>query len=111
MSFTHATITHSFENADGTPASGAITFTLTKRMTNGALTIVPAEITASLSPEGKISQTLTSNKDAGTVPEDTEWRVDFRVLGAPTETFFITVPSGGGEHDLGSLLPNQPIGG
>lgn len=114
MSFTTRTITHTFENADGTPASGSITFTLLGRMTNGSTTIVPAEITASLDGSGNLSQSLTSNQDSGTLPQDVQWRVDFRITatGSPvTETFTIVVPPGPGSTDLGSLLPQQPIGG
>lgn len=113
MSFSSCTITHNFENADGTAASGSITFGLTKRMTNGTTTIVPAEITANLNGSGALSQALTANNDPGTLPADAQWRVDFRILssGAPvTETFFITVPTGGGSADLGSLLPQEPYG-
>ena len=113
MAFTTRTITHTFEAADGSGASGTITFALTKRMTNGTTTIVPSEITATLT-NGALSQALTSNQDSGTVPQDSQWRVDFRIStnGAPlTETYYITVPPGPGSTDLGSLLPQQPIGG
>lgn len=114
MAFTTRTITHTFVNADGTPASGSVTFTLTKRMTNGATTIVPAEVVAALSASGQLSQALTANNDPGTTPADAQWRVDLRLAtpGAPlTEAFYVTVPSGTGAIDLGSLLPQQPIGG
>ena len=114
MAFSTRTITHTFENADGTPASGTITFGLTKRITNGTTTIVPAEITANLNASGQLSQVLTANNDPGTLPADSMWRVDFRIAtpGAPvTETFYITVPTGAGTVDLGSLLPQSPNGG
>ena len=52
-----------------------------------------------------------ANNDPETTPADSQWRVDFRILGAPAETFYIIVPTGGGTVDLGSLLPQQPIGG
>lgn len=104
-------ITHSFKNSDLTPASGSITFALTKRITNGTETIVPSEITSPLSATGELSQELTANTDAETVPGDSEWRVDFRIIGASQETFFIVVPPGPGSTDLGSLLPKQPQGG
>jgi hypothetical protein len=109
--FSSVTVTHTFSNADLTPASGSIEMSLTKRMTCGSTTIVPASITANLNSEGKLSQALTANNDAGTVPEDSQWRVDFRILGAEQETFYIVVPTGGGTVDLGSLLPQQPQGG
>jgi hypothetical protein len=111
MAFSAAVITHSFTNADLTAASGSITFTLTGRMTNGTTTLVPASITANLDGSGNLSQSLTSNVDVGTLPGDTQWRVDLRVLGASEETFFVTVPTGGGTVDLGSLLPSsQQVG-
>ena len=111
MSFSQCTITHAVTNADDTPASGSITFTLSGRMTNGTTTIVPAAITANLNSSGQLSQALYSNVDTGTVPQDTNWRVDFRILGAEAETFFIIVPTGGGSVDLGSLLPGaQQVG-
>lgn len=111
MSFSTCLITHTFENADGTPASGTIEFTLSKRITNGTTTLVPASVTANLNSQGQLSQALTSNVDQGTVPTDSQWRVDFRILGASPETFFIVVPTGGGSADLGSLLPQGPLGG
>jgi hypothetical protein len=111
VSFSQATISHSFENADGTAASGSITFQLSKRITNGTTTIVPAEITANLNGSGALSQALTSNVDVGTVPSDSTWIVSMRILGASVEEFSIVVPTGGGTVDLGSLLPQQPIGG
>lgn len=111
MAFTTQTITHKFENADGTAASGSIEFTLSGRMTNGTTTIIPASITANLDSNGNLSQALTSNSDAGTVPTDQQWRVDIRLLGASEEQFWITVPVGPGTTDLGPLLSQSPLGG
>jgi hypothetical protein len=111
MAFTEATITHTVKNADGTAGSGSIEFTLTKRMTNGTTTVLPSAITANLNSSGELSQKLLANNDAETVPGDAQWRVDFRLLGDLQESFLITVPTGGGTKDLGSLLPKQPRGG
>ena len=115
MAFSTRTITHTFTGADGSAAAGSITFALTKRITNGTTTILPAEITATLDANGNLSQVLTANTDTGTMPQDSEWRVDWRISstsGAPvTESFWIVVPAGSGAVDLGSLLPQQPIGG
>ena len=111
MAFTQSTITHTFLNADQTPASGSVELTLTKRITNGSTTLVPASITANLNVSGQLSQSVTSNVDSATIPTDSQWRVDLRLLGAPVETFFVTVPVGPGTVDLGSLLPQQPLGG
>lgn len=111
MSFTTREVTHRFRNADGTAASGSITFWLTKRMSQIGETLVPAEITANLTEEGALAQSLTANNDTGTVPGDAQWRVDMRVLGAEQEQFFITVPAGSGPIDLMTLLPQQSLGG
>lgn len=115
MAFTEATVTHTFKNADGTPASGSIIFTLSERMTNGGVTIVPATVTANLNAEGKLSQKLTANNDTTTTPQHARWRVDFHIIGEPEPPmpleYFITVPTGGGEVDLGGLLPQQTTGG
>lgn len=111
MAFSQATITHTFENADGTPASGSIEFSLTKRMSQVGQTIVPGSITANLNAQGQLAQNLTANTDAATIPQDAQWRADFRILGAEEESFWIVVPSGGGTVDLFSLLPQAPLGG
>lgn len=106
MAFTQTTVTHTFENADGTAASGSITFSLLDIMTNGAMSLVPAEITANLSGSGVLSQALTSNLDTGTAPATTQWRVDLRILGASQQSFFIVVPVGPGSVDLFTLIPS-----
>lgn len=111
MSFSQATITHKFTNANLTPASGSIEFTLTKRMSQAGQTITPGSITATLDASGNLSQALTANNDAGTIPGDAQWRVDFRILGMDAESYFVTVPTGGGTIDLYTLLPQNPIGG
>lgn len=106
MSFSTATITHTYENADGTPASGQVKFTLTRAITNGSITIVPASITAALSSSGVLSQALTANNDSGTFPTDSQWQVYVEILGAKVEEYTILVPTGGGSIDLGTLLPS-----
>lgn len=111
MAFTTATITHTFHNADSTPASGSITFRLSKRMTNGTTTLVPAEITSNLDASGNLSQALASNVDAATVPQDAQWIVTLRITGDSQAQYSIVVPAGGGTVDLGSLLPQDTTGG
>lgn len=112
MAFSQATITHTFTNGDSTPASGTVTFWLSKRMTNGTTTIVPAEVTSTLNVSGQLSVSLYANNDAGTSPTDAQWEVTLRILGASVEgPYPITVPTGGGTVDLGSLLPQQQYGG
>lgn len=106
MAFTAASVTHVFDNADGTPASGQVEFTLTKRIANGGTSIAPNSIVYALNSSGSLNAVLTSNVDAATVPTDSQWRVDIRILGTEIETDFIIVPSGGGSVDLASLLPS-----
>ena len=111
MAFTSASVTHQFLNADGTPASGVVEATLTKRIANSGISYVPNSITTTLSSTGTIVMVLTSNVDSATVPQDSQWRVDFRIQGPTIESDFIVVPTGGGSYDLGALLPGaQQVG-
>lgn len=109
--FTRAKVTHSFENADSTPSSGRITFTLTKRVTNGNQTITPSSVAVNLPANGQLSVELVANNDAGTLPEDSQWKMEWHILGSDPEEFFITVPTGGGTVELSKLLPQNPLGG
>jgi hypothetical protein len=111
VAFTQATITHTFFAADGSQASGAVTFELTKRITNGTSTYAPGEVTSNLT-SGALSQALTSNVDSGTVPQDSQWLVTIRLAGLGADgPYPITVPTGGVTVDLGTLLPQATIGG
>ena len=92
MSFTRPQITHTFVNADTTPASASIEFTLAKQMTNGTTTFVPASLTFNLAADGTLAASVTSNLDPGTVPTDSSWRVDMRIQGADTVSEYIVVP-------------------
>jgi hypothetical protein len=94
MPFTSCTLTHgSFINPDGTPASGTVELSLSKRMTNGTATIVPGSVTAALSGAGALSVAVASNADAGTTPTDAEWRCDVRIAGAEVVTYWLVVPA------------------
>ncbi|HET6911118.1 MAG TPA: hypothetical protein VFH54_17450 [Mycobacteriales bacterium] len=108
MAFSTRTVTHAFTNADGTPASGSVTFALSRRMTNSGTTVMPSEVVGSLNASGQLSVVLTANDDPGTVPTDAQWNVTFRILGTAVEQFFIVVPTGTGTVDLGTLLPGTP---
>jgi hypothetical protein len=88
-----------------------VEFTLTEHITNGATSIVPNNVFATLNSSGQITQPLTANNDAGTVPVDSQWRVDIRIQGITPVTYYIVIPTGGGSYDLGTLLPGaQQIG-
>ena len=109
--FTTATITHTFLNPDGSAATGSVQFTLEGRMTNGTTSVLPGSVSATLASNGSFSQQLTANNDTGTLPQNAQWRVDIRLTSDSLETYFITVPTGGGTVDLGTLLPTNPVGG
>ena len=112
--FSVTTVTHTFENADGSVAAGVVTFTLDDQMTNGTTTIMPTRFEATLDLDGDISQALISNIDTNTVPPppwNTRWRVDFHITGASQRTYWIVVPAapGGSQTlDLFDLLPVNP---
>ena len=98
------------KEASGAAASGSIEFTLSKRITSGAESIVPSAVSGALSATGELSVELPSTVDTGTTPGDSQYRVDFRITGASPETFWIVVPVGPGTTDLGSLLPKETPG-
>ena len=106
MAFTSASVTHQFNYADGTPASGTVEFSLTKRIANGGTSVAPTSVSYPLSSSGSLVAVLVSNSDTGTAPTDSQWRVDIRIQGTEIETDYIVVPTGGGTIDLGSLLPS-----
>ncbi len=106
MGFTQPTIGHTFTNSDGSACSGSVQATLSAMMTNGSTSIFPASPpSGNLSGSGVLSLPLWSNLDAGTVPQDTSWRLDIRIAGCEPQTVDIVVPSGNGTVELGSLLP------
>lgn len=108
--FSTTTVTHTFVNADGSTATGTVTFTLDDQMTNGTSSVMPTRFEAAL-VDGAISQGLVSNVDTNTTPPppwNTRWRVDFHIVGASQRTFWIVVPSGGNTVDLFDLIPAYP---
>lgn len=115
MSFTQITVTHTFTNLDGSPASGVVAFRLSKRITNGTQSYASeVPVHATLNGSGVLSQVLPANNDPATVPNDSTYTVTFFLNGAggattSGETYEITVPynASGGTVDLGTLLPAQ----
>jgi hypothetical protein len=110
MAFSTATITHQFTDADGSDSVGWVVFTLTEDMTNNGVTIAKETVIESALVDGALSQEgVTSNLDTGTTPTvpQPQWRVDIRLQGADVQTFFITVPTGGGTIDLFTLIPGE----
>lgn len=106
MAFTTRTLTHTFKSADNSDAIGEIEFTLTEEMTNGADTLAKETVIVSYLIAGVLSQPVTCNTDADTVPTNAEWRVDIRIQNSDVQTFFIVVPPGL-SVDLFTLIPEQ----
>lgn len=112
MGLTTCVVTHTFKNSDGSAGSGSVDFLLSKRVTNGSVSVLPGTvINVTLDNTGAISASLYSNSDALTIPTDSQYLVTFRLAGASQEQFAITVPVGPGPVDLGSLLPQNTTGG
>lgn len=107
MAFTARTIVHKFTNADGTPCSGNVTFTLDSRMTNGGETRIPGTLTTGLDGSGNLSvANIAANDDPDTVPSGARWQVTVNIAGVDPDEYSITVPAAGsGSLDLGTLLP------
>lgn len=110
MSFTVRTVVATFNDADGSPSQGEVTFDLTDEMMNDGTIAVPGqEIAAALDDTGSISVSLTANDDTDTVPTGVQWRVTLRISNADPMTYSVTVPSAGsGSVMLESLLPGAP---
>lgn len=109
MAFTVVTVTATFQNEDGTAASGTVQFQLTEAISNSATTVYPVPIVATLNSSGSISVPLTANDDTGTTPEGSQYVVIERVTSASNREYMVSVPSGlGSTVTLQSLMPGQP---
>jgi hypothetical protein len=112
VAFTQRTVTHVFLNGDLTPASGKVVFVLDKLISNDGTSIIPIEIDSALDGTGHLSQSLTCNTDADTLPSDSQWRVDVTLAGSlSTQSYYIVLPPGIGSIDLFSLIAgSQQVG-
>lgn len=103
MAFTQITVTGTFQNSDGTPASGGIRFTPTAVMRNGtsateinARTPVHAQVV-----NGVLSAvTLAATTDPGTTPTGVTYEVSEHLTGQQRLTYHIAVPHDGGAISL-----------
>ena len=111
MSFTYASITHSYLNLDGTPASGKVTFQLSGAMRNSGITFAPSMPMVCPLSAGSLIAVLPANNDPGTVPDGVTYLVTEEIASMGTgtvgQTFTILVPTDGGSIDLASLLPQD----
>jgi hypothetical protein len=99
VAFTQVAVTGTYQYADGTPASGAVVFTPTAVMRNGAH-VVEASRTVQI-VAGAISTTLAATDNPGTTPTGVSYQVTTHIAGARArETYYLEVPYNGGAIDL-----------
>ena len=112
MSFTPITVTAtSWENGDGTAASGTVTFRLSEPIVNAGVTRSATEVIATVTA-GALSVVLAANDDTTTLPLGTFYAVTEAITGAPVRDYEIRVPSAavGGTCTLESLAPTATAG-
>jgi hypothetical protein len=54
-----------------------------------------------------VAPTQTVNGTVPAPPNNTNWRVDIRIAGAPVKTYYIVVPAVSGSVDLFTLIGTQ----
>lgn len=94
MAFTQITVTKTWTNPDGSPATGTVLFQLTQQLTDSSTgnSIDPEPITATLSG-GAISQVLVANNDPTTQPQSTKYAVTETVSSEANPVYYtIIVP-------------------
>jgi len=92
MAFTLVNVTGWFVSPSGTPATGSVTATLTKPMTNGATVVDCTPITVTLNDAGQLSGlVLAANDDAGTTPQETMYTFTLQLDHAAVQEFQATV--------------------
>jgi len=110
MAFTPITVTGELLSSTGEPGIGRVTFLATSAMRQPAenTTIVPTEITATLSASGSFSVVLYATNDTGTVPQGVSYEVTERVRGAALNKYFISIDKNAinGTVDLADLVPS-----
>jgi hypothetical protein len=106
------TVSHTFQNIDGTAASGTVVFRLSDRITNGGISYDPAvPMHSTLNSSGQLSVTLPANNDPGTTPANTYYEVALMLNGSASggvgDSVMVLLPynAPGGTIDLGTLLP------
>jgi hypothetical protein len=103
----------SYDNIDGTPASGTITFTATTRLRSAATqtAILPGSITVALDANGEVNVALPVTDDPDITPPGWVWRVDekFGPVEAPTfrRSYDMLAPAGT-PIDLTAAQPAGP---
>lgn len=99
MSFTQVSVVGTYRTADDEDATGAVMFTPTAVMRNGA-TVVTAPVVAQI-VNGSISTTLAATDDAATTPSGVSYIVEEQITSTRSRrTYYLSVPHAGGSIDL-----------
>lgn len=75
MSFTQVTVTGTYLQVDGTPASGSVTFTLTASITDGTTIVSGSPRKIELDASGSFTVQMPANDDSTTSPQNTLYQV------------------------------------
>lgn len=110
MAATEITVTGTFHNEDGTPASGTLQFQLSAAIANSDVVVSPVPLTVTLNSAGSFSVPLAANDDTATTPAGTSYTVIERITSTSNREYSIVVPSAapGGTVDLSTLMPGTP---
>lgn len=111
--FDLVTVSGTYVNLDGTPASGTITFSAnvagnTFLKDAGAdVLVLPMALSQNLDAKGSFSIDLPATDDPDIVPSGFSYTVTERFANG-SRTYSITVPVAGGPVDLVTVAPTQP---
>ena len=91
---TRTVVTADFDRPDGSAPAGTVTFSLTGTLRDPATseTVDPGTVVATVSGSGSIAQPVAATDDAGIEPTTRQYYVTVALLGAPTRSFYMTVP-------------------
>lgn len=106
-------VTSTYEDMQGNPQSGTVTFTPSTGPFNDPTVSVifePVTITATVSDEGTISETLPCTNNSGFEPSSWVWNVTERITGSAVRAYSVSLPSTlGGTADLSDLAQSAPV--
>ncbi len=105
MAFTLVTISATYHNEDGSPASGSVHFSLTAPLANGGEIREPTTVVATLDGGGRISLLLPATDDPGTLPGGVTYLVQEQISAAPMRLWYVAVPRASSTLDLSTVAP------
>ncbi|MFG3046250.1 polysaccharide deacetylase family protein [Streptomyces sp. NPDC048241] len=106
------TITGRYVHPDGTPLSGAVTFTAPSLLTlSGADTIAAGNAKFTLDNNGQFTATLIATDNANTQPTGWRYQVQEQFNGIAGRAYWIDLPSTTPVVDLADIAPADPARG